>query len=143
MNNNQYGILLNIRMKQELANTFMLIDDEKTKSWYDFAIKSLNFASPISLQITQEEYTQLLDREDDGAINYNTVASLCNSLEARNANEMGVGFREFADMIKLNSEAVKNWQKNVAKVQPKIEEEVRLKLSLSDKTPVIGMNKRR
>lgn len=100
--------------------------DNDMREWYEYAYKALNFASPVTTGLTHEDFAKLAHVEPQG-VELNRVATLCNNLESRTANEMEFySFDDFCKVIELNSKIAKRWQQMVSPVQDKIKREINI-----------------
>lgn len=106
------------------------------RDWHPIAIKSLDFASALSLNVPQKFYSNLFDYEVHG-INMNIVAILANNIEARTPVEMGFDAKGWNDILQLNQRIAEHWE-SLAKP---IRETVAKRLQLLEGTgikPIIG-----
>lgn len=109
------------RMNDEL-NRMTMSWDNALKDWYPIAIKGLDFASAMSLQIPQHKYHELFNTDTYG-INMNVVMVLCNNLEARTPTEMGVSAKRWSEILLTNSAIAERWQLLVEPVNKRIAKE--------------------
>ena len=109
------------RMNQELEKVTMSWNND-LKRWYGTAIKALDFASAMSLQIPQRKVIELYHTTQHG-INMNVVAVLCNNLENRTAFEMNLTGKDWADFLVLNAAIGQYWNELMLPIQKKIAKE--------------------
>ena len=95
------------------------------KEWYPHALKALETASPVSLQIPQQRYPDLLKQETHG-LNMNVVAILCNNLEARTPKEMDMEVHEYAQVLELNQLIGKDWEGVCQPIRKTVEKRIEL-----------------
>ena len=121
------------KLSMELSKYTMSWDND-LKVWYDTAIHALNYASALTLGIPQDKFVTLFDQEKQG-INMNTVAVLCNNLEARTPMEMGVTARDLAKILLLNQRIAQRWTALKEPVEAKIIRELEI---MSNKSVILG-----
>jgi len=106
------------------------------RDWHPIAMRALDFASALSLNIPQKHYSRLFDQETHG-LNMNVVALLANNIEARTPVEMGVNAKKWNDILQLNQRIADHWE-GLAKP---IRETVAKRMQLMEGTgvkPIIG-----
>ena len=105
-----YDARYKVEFMKECYNTYLLLDDEETKEWYYYAIRALEYASPMSLGMTMQEYMGITEVVDNG-INLNNVAALCNNLESRNPYELNLSQDKYMNVIRMNINIANYWKK--------------------------------
>jgi len=112
------------RMNQELGK-FTMSWDNDLKRWYPTAIKALDFASAKQLNIEQSKLIELFDVNKHG-INMNTVMFLSNNIEFRNAFEMQLTGKDWADFLVLNQSVATRWNALMLPIQQKVLREMEI-----------------
>lgn len=111
-------ILLN-EMTKEMETMFMSWDNDMNEYWYQMAIRGIKFTSPVALGLKQERFGDFLKKEPQG-LNFNIVAALCNCLEARSCNELGLEFEEYIKLLQQNARIANQWQMVVNPLRERI-----------------------
>lgn len=96
------------RFEQEL-DKITISWNQTLKEWYPWAIHALKFASIPKLNIHPLKFPELSKKDDKNGLPMNVVSRLCNNLEERTPDEMGVDIEQWADILKLNVEVGTTW----------------------------------
>jgi len=106
------------------------------REWHPIAMRALDFASALSLNIPQKHYSRLFEQETHG-LNMNVVAILANNIEARTPVEMGVNAKKWNDILQLNQRIAEHLES----LSKPIRETVAKRMQLMEGTgvkPIIG-----
>lgn len=95
------------KLNAELEKMTMSWDND-LRAWHPTALHALNFTSAHALRIPQGKFYRLLETDKHG-INMNVVMMLCNCLEERTPNEMGVTASDWATFLELSDRIAKRW----------------------------------
>ena len=99
--------------------------DNELREWYPTAIKSLDFASPLTTGVPQKDFIKLFDTTVHG-VNMNVVMVLCNNIEARTAAEMNLGGSGWAMFLQLNAAVAHRWKILSQPIQKKVMRELEI-----------------
>lgn len=119
-------------VNQELERMTMSWDNV-LKEWYPTAIKALDFASAVSLNVPQQKFIELFKEEVHG-LNMNVVMALCNNLESRTPTEMGVTAKKWAEILLVNHAVANRWQELAIPAQQKVAKEMEI---MSNKPKIV------
>lgn len=109
------------KMNTELERVTMSWDNV-LKEWYPLALRALDFASAVTLNIPQNKFVDLFKNEVHG-INMNIVMVLANNLESRTPNEMGVNAKRWSEILLMNHSVATRWNELVKPIQEKVVKE--------------------
>lgn len=112
------------RMSIELDRMTMSWDNE-LRDWHVVAIRALRYASLVSLNISLEDYQNLL-KEDLHGISMKSVSILVNNLDARTPDEMDYRLKDWATVLMLNQNIAKAWNATIQPVQSKVIKEIEI-----------------
>lgn len=112
------------RLDEELHKMTMSWDNE-LREWHPIAIETLDFASPVGLRVPQDKFIEILETTAHG-VNMNIVAVLMRSVQARNASQMKMSFKSWANFLKMNSRIEQRWNALVAPVEQAILKEMEI-----------------
>lgn len=119
------------RMNDEMARNIMSWDNE-LRSWYALAVKSLEYANPITLNIPQSKFVELFAQEPQG-LNMNVVMILCNCLEFRTPKEMNYTAEAWAEVLLMNQRIADRWNQMKFPIEKKVWKE----FEIMSRQPVI------
>lgn len=119
--NKQEQYLYAQQINSELEKVTMSWDNV-LKEWYPFAIRALDFASAVELQVPQNKVVDLFKDTVHG-LNMNVVMALCNNVENRKPAEMVVSAKRWAEILLINHSVATRWQELALPVQQKVSKE--------------------
>lgn len=99
--------------------------DNELRYWHPIAIKALDFAKTSILQIPQNIFIDLFKEEKQG-LNMNTVATLCNNIEGRSADEMGYTGKQWAEFLLINHNVAMRWKELADPIEKSILKELEI-----------------
>lgn len=102
------------------------------RAWHGTAMKALKFASNASLEVSQSNYRKLLEVDKRG-VNANVVAILCNNIERRSPDQMGMTTEQWCDFLELNQRVADTWESFCSPIREKVIEEIKKKYNIDGK----------
>lgn len=95
--------------------------------WRIAALKALEYASPSSLGVNAEVFAKLASMEgtaSDFDLSFFEFATLSNNLEARSANELGLGMPKYISIVTEAYSHVKYYSDAVAAIRKEVEKRI-------------------
>lgn len=112
---NKYNEALKVAFQGEF------VDFEVPDTWYEWALKAMKFASPIGLGVRAEEMLELYDIiVNKKPINYYQYALISNNLENRSANDLGLDFKVYAELMMFIGGLTEKWNSSTRMIQAKV-----------------------